>query len=132
MSGPWHPTGRARVNPSNPEAAGICDRCGMMFSMRDLVPQYQWQGMQLQNIGILVCTATCLDTPQIQLKTIILPPDPMPLQVTRPERYGENVPSFMSTEDGDHLTTTTGDNLTMAIRVTPSPDPNTPYYFDEE
>jgi hypothetical protein len=43
--------------------------------------------MQLQNIKVLVCTVTCLDKPQEQFRTIILPPDPMPVLNARPEPY---------------------------------------------
>jgi hypothetical protein len=132
MSGPWHPTGRARVNPTAPEAQGVCDRCGLWYSMRDLVPQYQWQGLQLQNIGILVCTATCLDVPQIQLKTIILPPDPMPLQVTRPEAYHVNVPSFITTESLNTITAENANPLINEIEDTPTPDPNNPVLYPDE
>lgn len=99
-----------------------------MYSLRNLKWQFQWQGMQLQNLRILVCT-TCLDIPQIQLKTIILPPDPLPVFNPRPENYAAEVPSYVSTQTGAHFVTTSGVNLTTEIRVTPSPDPNNPYYF---
>jgi hypothetical protein len=100
--------------------------------MRDLVPQFAWQGLQLQNIGIYVCTVTCLDVPQIQLKTILLPPDPLPLQVTRPEAYTVNVPSFISTEDGNTITTEGGEPLINEIGDTPSPDPNNPVLYPDD
>lgn len=127
----WHPTGRARVSARSPRAFGICDGCGFQYNLERLRYQYQWQGMQLQNLNLRVCP-TCMDVPQQQLRTIILPPDPVPVDDPRPERYSVMVPSLMSTEDGDHLVTTGGDRLTMSIRVTPSPDPDDPYYFAEE
>lgn len=37
-------------------------------------------------IGILVCEI-CLDLPQRQLGTIILPPDPVAVKNARPEQY---------------------------------------------
>ena len=129
MSGPWHPTGRATVNARNPEAFGVCDRCQFTYQRSKLTYQYQWCGLQLNNLNLLVCYV-CLDVPQPQLKTIILPPDPVPINDPRPERYGVMVPSYASTETGDHMVTADGDNITQEIRVTPMPDP--PYYTFEE
>ncbi len=80
-------TGRAFVDPSSPRAFAVCDRCGRWYNHRDLVWQYEWAGTQLINIGALVCTDTCVDIPQIQLKTIILPPDPYPILNARVEPF---------------------------------------------
>ena len=69
-----------RVNPTDPEGASQCDRCGRWFNLRDLVWQDAWSGTHLYNTGVLVCTTgDCYDIPQEQLRTIILPPDPPPL-----------------------------------------------------
>lgn len=125
----WHPNGRARVSARSPSALAICDRCGFTYNRPDLAYQYQWQGMQLQNLNLLVCK-TCLDVPQVQLKTIILPPDPVPVDDPRPERYSQEVPSYLGTQDGFRLVTMDGDSLVTMIRVTPSPDP--PYYYFSE
>lgn len=57
-----------------------------MYNHDRLQWQFQWQGPKLTNIRILVCEY-CLDTPQEQLRTIILPPDPVPIQNPRPENY---------------------------------------------
>lgn len=130
MSGPWHPTGRARVSARSPRAFGVCDRCGFTYQRSDLSYQYQWQGFVLQNLNWLVCD-TCLDVPQVQLKSIILPPDPVPIDDPRIERYSVEVPSYMTTETQMRLVTVSGDPLVTSIRVTPSPDPNNPYYFVE-
>jgi len=43
----------------------------------DLSYQYQWAGTGLVNLGLLVCPE-CLDVPQEQFRTIVLPPDPVP------------------------------------------------------
>lgn len=67
-----------RVDPQNPEGAGECQRCGRWYQLRALNWQFQWSGTHLYNIGALVCDE-CLDIPQEQLRTIILPPDPPPL-----------------------------------------------------
>ena len=71
----------AKVNELNPEAWAQCDRCGGWFNRSDLVYQYQWGGMQLYSTGALVCTVgpRCYDTPNEQLRTIIIPPDPPPI-----------------------------------------------------
>lgn len=84
--------------------------------------------MILQNLRILVCR-TCLDRPQIQLKTIILPPDPLPVLNPRPELYDVVEPSNMTTLDGTWFVTTGGVEIVMMSKVTPSPDPNNPVLF---
>lgn len=70
--------GRARINASSPESAGQCDRCSAVVSFRDMLWQRDWRGATLQNIRLLVCQR-CLDTPQPQLRSITLPPDPTPI-----------------------------------------------------
>jgi hypothetical protein len=81
------PTGRASVSPYSPRAHAVCDRCGFRFNHDRLGWQYQWQGPRLQNIRLLVCPNGCLDKPQEQLRTIVLPPDPIPISNARPEDY---------------------------------------------
>jgi len=69
-----------RVNAQNPEAAAQCDRCGRWFNRSDLAWQFEWAGSHLYNKQILVCVSgNCLDVPQEQFRTIILPPDPPPV-----------------------------------------------------
>ena len=133
MSGPWHPTGRARVSQRSPEAHGICQRCGFRYLRKDLVPQFQWAGVKLQNLELYVCTRTCLDRPQMQLKTIIIPADPVPVYRPFPEVYSETVPNFVATEDptfaGTDVTTEAGDNLIWEIGDELLPDPNNPTIY---
>lgn len=74
--------GRARINPSAPQAAGACDRCGFVYSFRDLRWQYDWRGASLVNIRILVCS-DCFDEPQEQLRAIVVPADPLPIEQAR-------------------------------------------------
>ncbi len=95
-----HPRG-AQTSPSSPEAWGTCDRCGFILNHNKLSWQFEWAGTRLTNLGILVCN-TCLDEPQRQLGTIILPPDPMPIMNARPEQYAldEQPVSARYTEDG--------------------------------
>lgn len=132
MSGPFHPTGRARVSQRRPEAQAVCDRCYCNYSLSDLCWQFQWAGTKLQNLRLLVCP-TCLDIPQPALKTIIIPPDPLPRLNPRPENYTETVPSYMATEtpsfEGQDITAEDGTNLTWEIADTPIPDPNNPTIY---
>lgn len=85
-----------RVDPTNPEGAGECDRCGFWYQLADMQWQMQWSGTRLFNTGALVCD-DCLDVPQEQLRTIILPPDPLPLINAR-------VPNFAYEEQTVRIT----------------------------
>jgi hypothetical protein len=123
MSGPWHPSGRGRVSARKPQALATCDRCGLTYNHKDLVWQWDWRGTNLQNLKILVCKRTCLDKPQIQLRAIVIPPDPLPVINARPEMYSVEVPSYMATLANQRFVTTSGMHLTMMIRVTPTQFP---------
>jgi hypothetical protein len=79
-------SGRARTSPSNPQAHSVCDRCGGRYNHVDLSWQYDWAGASLINKRILVCNH-CTDTPQQQLRTIVLPADPPPIMNARPENF---------------------------------------------
>jgi len=57
-----------------------------MYNRDQLRWQFEYGGMRLINERILVCE-TCYDTPQIQLRTILLPPDPVPIEFPSPEVY---------------------------------------------
>lgn len=63
--------------------------------------QFEWAGTRLTNLRILVCDM-CLDEPQRQLGTVLLPPDPMPVMNARPEQYAmdEQPVSVRTTVDG--------------------------------
>lgn len=131
MTGVWHPTGRARVSMRSPEAQAVCGRCYLNFSLRDLQWQFQWSGVKLQNLQLLVCK-TCLDKPQPQLKTIIIPPDPLPVLNPRPESYDTTVPSFLETDTGSTLLTEDGSALLWESQDAPLPDPNNPALYPPE
>lgn len=79
--------GHARVNSRRPEAAGICDRCGRLFTHSTLRWQWDWSGERLINKRILVCDTGCEDVPQEQLRARILSPDPIPILNARPEPF---------------------------------------------
>lgn len=132
MSGPLHPTGRGKVSQRSPQALAICQRCGFTYNRVDLVPQFQWAGVKLQNQELYVCTRTCLDVPQTALKTIVIPADPLPVWRPFPENYVDTVPNYIATESGNAITTESGEDLIWEIGDTPLPDPNNPviYYPD--
>ena len=81
------PHGRARVSSRNPSAFGICDRCGFLYNHNRLAWQFDWAGASLINKRILVCD-TCNDVPQQQLRAIVVPADPVPIQNPRVQDYG--------------------------------------------
>lgn len=99
----------ARTEPSQPQCWGTCQRCGFIGNLVDLSWQFDWQGLQLKNLYILVCEP-CLDQPQRQLGTIILPPDPVGVLNARVEAYPADeswprllqngAPRYMQTQNG--------------------------------
>lgn len=98
-----------------------CDRCGWVTSQSRMQFQYDYYGGPMpQNTGFLVCER-CLDEPTLQLRLIILPPDPPPFFNTRPEPYFVDETNFLATQDGNILTTESGDILTPSI---PNPEDN--------
>lgn len=80
------PHGRASVSTTNPRAFGICDRCGFLYNHNRLSWQFDYAGASLINKRILVCNS-CNDTPQSQLRAIVLPADPVPIQNPRVQNY---------------------------------------------
>jgi hypothetical protein len=74
--------GRARTDANNPQAHAICDRCGFRYNHINLRWQYDWRGASLMNIRLLVCD-TCYDAPQEQLRAIVVPADPVPINQPR-------------------------------------------------
>jgi hypothetical protein len=79
--------GRARTSARSPVSQAVCDRCSLWYSITDLVWQYDWRGTSTQNLWLRVCTRTCLDVPQEQLRAITLPADPVPVWQPRPENF---------------------------------------------
>lgn len=59
-----------------------------MYNHDQLRWQYEYGGMRLLNLRFLVCEP-CYDLPQIQLRTILIPPDPVPVEYAVPEIYTE-------------------------------------------
>jgi hypothetical protein len=71
-------SGRARTSAKKPQAHAICDRCGFRYNFVNLSWQFDWRGVQPQNLRILVCNR-CRDVMQEQLRAITLPADPEPI-----------------------------------------------------
>src|SRR5882724_7460560 len=81
------PHGDAQISARAPRALGICDRCGRLTNHDRLQWQVDWlQGPRLFNLRILCCRS-CFDRPQENGRTIVLPPDPVPIANPRPENY---------------------------------------------
>ena len=99
--------GRARVSARSPRAAGQCDRCGFLYTHADLRFQFDWRGASLQNIRLLVCK-TCEDTPQNQLRAIVVPADPMPIQNPRVPDYVKAASNTRVTSGQDSINLETG------------------------
>lgn len=78
--------GRARISSKNPQALGICDRCGFTYNHVNLQWQFDWRGSTMQNVRILVCRS-CLDVPQEQQRAIVVPADPVPIMNARVENW---------------------------------------------
>lgn len=123
MSGPWHPTGRGRVSARSPQALACCDRCNFVVNRVDLRYQLQWQGFKLQNLQLLVCER-CYDLPSVQLKTIIIPADPLPIYNPRPEQYIAEVWSYRATQDGSIRITEDGKIRVVDSSATDPEPPN--------
>ena len=101
------PHGRARVSSRNPQAFGICDRCGFLYNHNRLSWQFDWRGASLLNTRVLVCN-TCLDVPQTQLRAIVVPADPTPIQNPRVQDYVSAETDYRTTSGQNTVDPTTG------------------------
>jgi len=120
------PHGRARVSPRNPQAWAICDRCSFTFNHVNLAWQFEFAGAGLYNTKMLVCSH-CMDTPQEQLKAIVIPADPIPISNPRTQNYVEAESDLRRTSGQDTVNQRTnipvpGDDVRITqadnIRVT--------------
>ena len=80
-------SGRAKTDPKNPVAFGVCDRCGIWYNLNELVWQHAWRGNDLVDIRLRVCKFTCLDVPFQLNRPLYLPPDPAPVDQPRVEAF---------------------------------------------
>lgn len=99
--------GRAKINSRSPSAAGQCDRCGFLYSFSHLRWQMDYSGAGIYNKRILVCEK-CYDTPQQQLKVIIIPPDPLPVLNARPPDYVTSETNYRYTSGQNTIDPVTG------------------------
>lgn len=106
--------GRARISATNPAALAVCDRCGIWHNRVDLSWQFDYRGPVQQNLRLLVCKR-CLDVPQEQLKTIVLPADPLPIMQPRTENFTVDETDYAS------VVTTTIDPTTGIPVLTGTP-----------
>jgi hypothetical protein len=104
----WRPHGRARVDPQRPQAWASCDRCGLNYNLVDLSYQFQWAGSDMVNLQLKVCS-TCMDVPSDFLRSIIIPPDPEPVDQPRPEPYAFDEVDYRVTENDDTRVTESDD-----------------------
>lgn len=91
------PHGQAQISARSPRALAVCDRCGKLTNRDRLRSQWDWlQGPRLRDLRVWVCDS-CYDSPQENGRTIILPPDPVPIQNPRPEDYAaaDNPASYL-------------------------------------
>lgn len=105
----WRPhPKRADVNPDYPRAWGTDDHSGFINNLHKLSWEYQWAENALINLRFL-SAEPYLDTPQEQLRAIIIPADPPPLFNARPEPYLIDETNWLVTQDADILETDDGD-----------------------
>lgn len=139
--------GRASADPTHPRAFAVCDRCGLWTHLDQLRWQMDWRGTALANLRILVCPH-CYDTPQPQLRSIVLPPDPVPVMNARTEPFFADETSIRYTSGGntvdpitnipipggdERVTQTNAPRVTQqtgeppgGLNQTPGTDPNAP------
>jgi len=115
------PHGRARVSSRNPNAFGICDRCNFLYNHNELSWQFDWRGAALLNTRVLVCHS-CYDTPQQQLRAIVIPADPTPVQNPRVQDYVTAETSTRYTSGQNSIDPITGIPVIGGnVRVTSTP-----------
>jgi len=104
-------SGRARTSATSPQVHAICDRCGFRYNHSDLRKQFDWRGAALADIQLLVCPR-CYDVPQQQLRAIVIPADPVPVQNPR-------IQDFVTAESNTRFTS--GANTTDPTTGLPIP-----------
>jgi hypothetical protein len=77
---------RATENPLNPEARGICDRCGMVHDHNALRPQTRQGPGSVKTSLLLVCPG-CYDLLIPWMRTFWVPQDPPNIAFPSPEAY---------------------------------------------
>lgn len=88
-------SGRAKTSSSSPQAFGVCQRCGVWYNRHRLRNQYDWRGAALLPLYVFVCD-DCYDEPQEQLRAIVVPADPIPVQLALPEPFTADEGTFLT------------------------------------
>ncbi len=142
----WGARGNARVSASDPQAFGICDCCGWLYSLKDLRYQYQFAGQQVINLHYRVCKP-CYDIPSHRNNPYAIPPDPVPVADPRPWPtsynfgFANNAGVLTLTSVGRYPTSSAGlvpgavwsNNLVVNVVMPTLPDPLFPaVYFGGE
>jgi rubredoxin len=79
--------GNAQISARSPRALAVCNRCGFLYNRDRLTSQWDWQqGPRLKDLHLWVCPS-CYDKPQESGRTVVLPPDPVPVKLAFPESY---------------------------------------------
>ena len=118
------PHGRARVSARNPRAFAICDRCGFLYNHVNLKWQFDWRGSTLQNLRFLVCNR-CYDTPQEQLRAIVVPADPTPIINARVEPYSVDETDYRTASAPTVYDLITGIPIPPAVNIVTQDGNNT-------
>jgi len=125
MAFPSNARARTRVRKTDIRAGGVCDRCFFRYNLTDLHWQHDYRGNQLQDLRLRVCSE-CLDVPQAQLRSPVLPPDPVP--VPNPRLPGAVIPIITTlsllTQDGRNILT----ESLLLLRVSFQPLPESWWY----
>jgi hypothetical protein len=85
----YRPHSKVRIDPDAPIGASVCMRCGNLWNRTQLTYQHDWQGPRINNTRILVCP-DCKDEYSNAKRTIVLPPDPLPVYNVRVEPFAIN------------------------------------------
>lgn len=107
---PYRYHGHASVDPSDPRAWAVCDRCGFLHNRVNLSWQFDFAGPTMINHQLLVCDK-CHDKPAGFMRTITLPPDPIPVTNIRNEPYEIDETSWLVTEGGSIIDGEDEDNF---------------------
>lgn len=104
----FRPHGRARVDSKRPQAFGVCDRCATVYNLVDLGYEEDWRGNRIMRTGFRVCRS-CMSIPAPFLRTVILPPDPVPVKDPRPLNFSGSRSNDRVTESDDTRVTEADD-----------------------
>ena len=105
----YRPHGRATVDADSPRAWAHCDRCYALVNHSDLRFQFRYAGPRLVNTNKLVCER-CLDEPNQQERTIVIPSDPVPIRNPRPGDPSVET-NYLVTDNDFYIDDDTGDDI---------------------